>query len=143
MNAQFYKAIASSLTLTFPSPAQSQKANEKSKARTETKDQVWIPTGDGGDNSGLYLCEAQRHPAELAHGGTLFPFQRTLSLLMCRIVNDSCRAASLATQVPGKPWAVWMRFGHLHGIYPLTVFSLVHFFHEVTTKNDNKMKSKT
>lgn len=78
MNAQFYKAIASSLTLTFPSPAQSQKANEKSKARTETEDQVWIPTGDGGDNSGLYLCEAQRHPAELAHGGPLFPFQRTL-----------------------------------------------------------------
>lgn len=44
---------------------QSQKANEKQK--TETKDEIRVPTGDGGDNSGLHVREAQRHRAELAH----------------------------------------------------------------------------
>lgn len=50
---------------------QSPKANEKSKTGTEAEEQVWIPTGDGGDNGGLYLCEAQRHPAGLAQSRTL------------------------------------------------------------------------
>lgn len=44
---------------------QSPKANKKQK--TETKDEIRVPTGDGGDNSGLHVREAQRHRAELAH----------------------------------------------------------------------------
>lgn len=69
--------MLSSWTPACLSPMQSPKANKKQKTWTETKDQIWNPTGDGGDNSGLYLREAQSHPAELAHSRLLFTLQCT------------------------------------------------------------------
>lgn len=92
---------------------QSPKANEKWKTKTETEDQVWIPTGDGSDNSGLYLCEAQRHPAELALS-RLLPFQRTFVWL---VTSQTIPAALHHQPHRFQESHVWMGFGHLYSTY--------------------------